>query len=131
VTLTRIQIPEPPLVANDKQRSNSEVRHNRRGTAPPHHGVTDEVHLSVVLHPEVLRGVSGARATTTRTTNGAYDSAPEPGPVLRPRVVRVSVGQTGVGRPHDSLELEELLKEARAGVIDLLGVEGDWEISVN
>jgi hypothetical protein len=43
----------------------------------------------------------------------------------------VSVGQTGVGRPHDSLELEELLKEARAGVIDLLGVEGDWEISVN
>jgi hypothetical protein len=37
----------------------------------------------------------------------------------------VSIGETGVGAPHDGLELEELVEEARAAVIDLFRVEGD------
>ena len=38
----------------------------------------------------------------------------------------MSLGQAGVGPPHDCLELEELLEERRLLVVDLLGVEGHY-----
>lgn len=51
-----------------------------------------------------------------------YDAAPEPRPVLRSRIISMSLSQSSVGSPHHSVELEKLFEEARFLIIDSLSV---------
>ena len=44
--------------------------------------------------------------------------------MLGSRIVRMSIGETSIRMPHHRLEFEELIKEARLHVVDLLCVEG-------
>lgn len=56
---------------------------------------------------------------TNGSADAQVDTPTKKRPVLRSRIVRVPVGQTGIGRPHDRLELSELPEEARSAVVDL------------
>lgn len=47
--------------------------------------------------------------------------------MLWPRVISVSVRQTGVGLPHDALQLQEFRQERGLAVVDFFGVGGYWK----
>lgn len=53
--LTVIQVPVLSLRAEDDERSGGEVSQDRRGRRPPHERVADEVDLTMILGPKVLR----------------------------------------------------------------------------
>lgn len=75
---------------------------NGQCRAPPNNRIAHEVHLAVVLAPEV-------------------DTALQNRPGRRPRIPGVRLHESGVRLPHDLLKLPELAKEARVVIIDLLG----------
>ena len=50
------------------------------------------------------------------------DTTAEDRPRLRSRIPSVRVGETGVGSPHDLLELPEFAKEAGVSVVDFLNI---------
>lgn len=50
---------------------------------------------------------------------GTYDTAKKTGPRLRSGVIRMSIRQSGIRRPHDLLQLDELSQESRKTVVDL------------
>ena len=50
-----VEIPEPSLRSKDEKSSNENVEDDGRGRRPPDDRVSDEIDLSVVLDPEVLR----------------------------------------------------------------------------
>ncbi|KAI9163621.1 LOW QUALITY PROTEIN: hypothetical protein HJFPF1_05242 [Paramyrothecium foliicola] len=91
------------LPADDGQSLKEDPDGNGGSGGVPHNRVTQEVDLHVVLAPEV-------------------DTTAEDGPRGRAGVPSVRVGETGVGPPHDRVELKELAKESRVVVVDLLGV---------
>lgn len=88
-----------------------DVETDRSGAGPPDERISDEVDLAVVFTPEV-------------------DTSPEDWPGWRAGVPGVRFDETGVGSPHDPLQLPELAKEAWVAVIDLLGVFTKFRVNV-
>lgn len=95
------------IAASLPSQDGNTLEHNPQGDGDggsvPDNGVTQEVDLGVVLAPEV-------------------DTTAHNGPRLGARVPCVRISETGVGLPHDLLELPELAKESRLAVVDLLGI---------
>lgn len=81
------------------------------GGRPPDDRVAKEVNLGVVLAPEV-------------------DTSAEDRPGIRARVPSMRLGETGVGSPHDLLQLPELAQEARAAVVDLFDVVAELGVLI-
>ena len=103
-----------------EQPANSHVESDRCCAEPPDHRVAEQVNLAVVLHPEVLQTVS--IIVNSCEAQSTYNSAAKTWPRVRTRVVGMAVGKTGVGRPHDLLQLKEFGQEARLAVVHLLCV---------
>jgi len=70
---------------------------------PPDDGVTKKINLGMLSSPEV-------------------NTTAEDRPGLRARIPSVRVGETGVGSPHNLLELPEFAKEAGVSVVDFLDI---------
>ena len=56
----------------------------------------------------------------------AYDTSPHNRPRRWPRVVSVSIGQSGISPPHNSLQFPEFGKETGSFVIDFRRIEWYW-----
>ena len=60
------------------------------------------------------------------TVSITHNTASQPGPLVRPGIVHVTVSKAGVGDPHDLLEFPELGQETREPIVDLWGIGGDY-----
>jgi len=60
------------------------------------------------------------------TVSITYDTASQPGPLVRPGIVHVAVSKPGIGDPHDLLELPELGQETRQPIVDLRSIGGNY-----
>jgi len=59
------------------------------------------------------------------TMSTTHNTASQPGPLVRSRIVHVAVSEAGVGDPHDLLEFPELGQETRKPIVDLRSVGGN------
>lgn len=89
------------LPAKDGNALEKDVNDNGQCRAVPNDRVAHEVNLFVILTPEV-------------------DSSSQNGPRARAGVPSMRLNESSIGLPHDGLDLQELPKEARVVVIDLL-----------
>ena len=90
------------LCTQDQEHTNACVQQNARQDRPPHHGVANQIHLTVILDPKV-------------------DTAAHPRPLMWARAVRMLIHNVVVHLPHDLVQLEKLGQEARSLIVDRWG----------